>query len=282
LQRGKPKSMNKNKTIKIDIEAVLKSKAPNTYLPKFIINIFRRIVHEKDFNQLFKDNAGIKNLDFIEKSLQMFDITTSVYGKENLPPAGGKYIFVSNHPLGGLDGLTIGLMIGREYDGKVKLFTNDLLMFVEPLSELFIPVNKVGNQAKMYAETLQNFFDSDNHLITFPAGICSRKVKGKIVDLDWKKNFISKAIQHKRDIVPIYFEGRNSSFFYNLANIRKMLGIKLNIEMFFLADEMFKQKGKNFTIKIGKPIPWQTFNKSKSQTYWAQWVKEIVYKIGLT
>jgi 1-acyl-sn-glycerol-3-phosphate acyltransferase len=274
--------MDKEKTIKIDIESVLKSKAPNTKVPKFIINILRRIVHEKEFNQLFEDNAGIKNLDFIEKSLQMFDITTSITGKENLPPSGGKYIFVSNHPLGGLDGLAIGLMVGREYDGKVKLFTNDLLMFVEPLNELFIPINKVGNQAKAYAETLQNFFDSDDHLITFPAGICSRKMKGKIVDLEWKKNFISKSIQHKRDIVPIYFEGRNSSFFYNLANIRKMLGIKLNIEMLFLADEMFKQAGKHFTIKIGKPIPWQTFNKSKSQSYWALWVKEIVYKIGLT
>lgn len=274
--------MSQKEIIKIDVEKILKSKAPKTKVPKFIINILRRIVHEKEFNQLFEDNAGIKNLDFIEKSLQMFDITTSIYGKENLPPAGNKYIFASNHPLGGLDGLTIGLLIGREYAGKVKLFTNDLLMYVEPLNELFIPVNKVGNQAKTHAETLQNFFDSDDHLITFPAGMCSRKTKGKIVDMEWKKNFISKAIQHKRDIVPIYFEGRNSSFFYNLANIRKMLGIKLNIEMLFLADEMFKQAGKNFTIKIGKPIPWETFNKSKSQTQWAQWVKEIVYKIGLT
>jgi len=274
--------MSQNEVIKIDVEKVLKSKAPKTKVPKFIINILRRIVHEKEFNKLFEDNAEVKNLDFIEKSLEMFDITTSVTGKENLPPVGGKYIFASNHPLGGLDGLTIGLMIGREYGGKVKLYTNDLLMYVEPLNELFIPVNKVGNQAKMYAETLQNFFDSDDHLITFPAGMCSRKMNGKIVDLDWKKNFISKAIQNKRDIVPIYFEGRNSSFFYNLANIRKMLGIKLNIEMLFLADEMFKQKGKHFTIKIGKPIPWQTFNNSKTQTYWAQWVKDIVYKIGLT
>ena len=274
--------MSEKEVIKIDVEKVLKSKAPKTKVPKFIINILRRIVHEKEFNKLFEDNAEVKNLDFIEKSLQMFNITTSITGKENLPPADGKYIFASNHPLGGLDGMTIGLMIGREYEGKVKLYTNDLLMYVEPLSELFIPVNKVGNQAKTYVESLQNFFDSDDHLITFPAGMCSRKINGKIVDLDWKKNFITKAIQHKRDIVPIYFEGRNSSFFYNLSNIRKMLGIKLNIEMLFLADEMFKQKGKHFTIKIGKPIPWQTFNKSKSQTQWAQWMKEIVYKIGLT
>ena len=274
--------MSQNEVIKIDVEAVLKSKAPKTKVPRFIVNFLRRIVHEKQFNKLFEDNYGIKNLDFIEKSLEMFGITSSIKGKENLPPKGEKYIFASNHPLGGLDGLAIGLLIGREYDGKVKLFTNDLLMYVEPLKELFIPVNKVGSQGKSHAESFRNFFDSDDHLITFPAGMCSRKVNGKIVDLEWKKSFISKAIQHKRDIVPIYFEGRNSGFFYNLSKYRKFFGIKLNVEMLFLPDEMFKQKGNHFTIKIGKPIPWQMFDKTKSQTQWAQWVKEIVYKIGQT
>lgn len=274
--------MNKKDVIRIDVAKVLKNKAPKTKVPKFIINFLKKIVHEKDFNQLFEDNQGVKNLDFIEKSLEMFGVTTSITGKGNLPPKEGKYIFASNHPLGGLDGMMIGLMIGKEYDGKVKLFTNDLLMYVEPLREMFIPVNKVGSQAKTYAETLQNFFDSDNHLITFPAGMCSRKTKGKIVDMEWKKSFISKATQHQRDIVPIYFEGRNSRFFYNLAKLRKFLGIKLNVEMLFLADEMFKQKGNHFTIKIGKMIPWQTFDKSKTQMQWAQWVKDIVYKIGRT
>jgi putative hemolysin len=274
--------MSQNEVIKIDVEKVLESKAPKTKVPTFIVNFLRRIVHEKQFNKLFADNYGIKNLDFIEKSLEMFGITSSIKGKENLPPKGGKYIFASNHPLGGLDGLAIGLMIGREYDGKVKLFTNDLLMYVEPLNELFIPVNKVGSQGKNHVESFQNFFDSDDHLITFPAGMCSRRVNGKIIDLEWKKSFISKAIQYNRDIVPIYFEGRNSGFFYGLSNLRKFLGIKLNVEMLFLADEMFKQKGNHFTIKIGKPIPWQTFDKTKSLTQWAQWVKEIVYKIGQT
>ncbi len=274
--------MNHSEVTKIDVAKVLKTKAPKTRVPKLIINLLRRIVHEEQFNQLFEDNYGVKNLNFIEKSLEMFGITSSIKGKENLPPKSGNYIFASNHPLGGLDGLAIGLLIGREYDGKVKLFTNDLLMYVEPLNELFIPVNKVGSQGKSHAESFQNFFDSDNHLITFPAGMCSRKLNGKIVDLEWKKNFISKAIQYQRDIVPVYFEGRNSRFFYYLANLRKFLGIKLNIEMLFLPDEMFKQKGNHFIIKIGKTIPWQTFDKSKSQLQWAQWVKEIVYKIGRT
>lgn len=271
--------MSSEKAIKIDIAKVLKSKAPKTNIPKFIVNYLRRIIHEKDFNKLFKDNLNKKNLDFIEASLRLFNVTTSLSGKENLPPPTGKYIFASNHPLGGLDGLTIGLLLGKEYGGKVKLFTNDLLMNVEPLREMFIPVNKVGSQGKTNAETFENFFDSDHHLITFPAGMCSRKVNGKIVDLDWKKSFISKAIKHQRDVVPIYFEGHNSNFFYNLARIRKFFGIKINIEMLYLPNEMFKQKGNHFTIRIGKHIPWQTFDKSKSLVQWAQWVKEIVYKM---
>jgi putative hemolysin len=271
--------MSSEKVINLDIAKVVKSKAPKTKIPSFIINYLRRIVHEKEFNKLFKDNSEVKNLEFIEASLRLFNVTASLENKKDLPPASGKYIFASNHPLGGLDGLTLGLLLGREFEGKIKLFTNDLLMYVQPLHEMFIPVNKVGSQGKNNVETLKNFFESDNHLITFPAGMCSRKIKGKIVDLEWKKSFITKAIQYQRDIVPIYFEGQNSNFFYNLARIRKFLGIKVNIEMLYLADEMFKQHGNHFSISIGQPIPWQTFDKSKNQAQWAQWVKEIVYKM---
>jgi len=150
-------------------------------------------------------------------------------------------------------------------------------MNIEPLREMFIPVNKVGSQSKEHAEMMQKLYESDNHLLTYPAGICSRKIKGKIIDLEWKKNFITKAIEYQRDIVPIYFEGRNSNFFYNLANLRKFFRIKFNIEMMYLVDELYKQRGKHFTIRIGKPISWKTFDKSKTLLEWAEWVKDIVY-----
>jgi len=268
--------MTKNKIITIDIAKVVKKKAPNSRLPKFIINYLRRIVHEDELNKFFKDFPGARNLDFIEAALKFVDVSTSIEGKNNLPH-GGKYIFASNHPLGGLDGITIGYLLGKEYDGKIMFFSNDILMNLEPMHEMFVPVNKVGSQNKDNAESMQQLYESDNNLLTFPAGMCSRKVKGKITDLEWKKNFISKAIQYKRDVVPIYFEGRNSNFFYNLANLRKFLGIKVNIEMMYLVEEMFKQRGNHFSIRIGKPIPWQTFDKSKSHAKWAEWVKEIVY-----
>jgi len=270
--------MSTSENITIDIEKVLKSKAPNTRVPGFIINYLRKIVHEKELNDFFFKYPGVKNLEFIEAAFEYLDVSTSILGKENLPK-GGTYIFAGNHPLGGLDGITTGYLLGKEYDGKIRFFSNDILMNLEPLREMFIPVNKVGNQNKNHATMMQDLYESDNNLLTYPAGMCSRKVNGKIVDLEWKKNFVSKSIEYKRDVVPIYFEGRNSNFFYNLANLRKFFGIKFNIEMMYLVNELFKKRGNHFTIRIGKPIPWQTFDKSKTLTEWAQWVKEIVYSL---
>ena len=271
--------MRKPEAITIDIEKVLKSKAPNAHVPKFVVNYLRKIVHEKELNDFFKKYPGVKNLEFIEAAFDFIQVTTSIDGRENLPH-GGKYIFAGNHPLGGLDGITTGYLLGKEYDGKIRFFSNDILMNLIPLREMFVPVNKVGSQNKNHASMMQELYESDNNLLTYPAGMCSRKVKGKISDLEWKKNFITKAIEYQRDVIPIYFEGRNSNFFYNLANLRKFFHIKFNIEMMYLVDELFKKRGEHFTIKIGKPIPWQTFDKSKSYTEWAAWVKDIVYKMA--
>ncbi|MFZ4582451.1 MAG: 1-acyl-sn-glycerol-3-phosphate acyltransferase [Paludibacter sp.] len=271
--------MSSNNIIKIDVASVLKTRASKTKVPKFLVNYLRRIVHEDEFNQFFKENPDLKNLDFIEAAFNYLGIKLKVEGEENLPPKDGRYIFASNHPLGGLDGIATGYVIGKHYDGKVRFFSNDLMMFLTPMKEMFIPVNKFGNQAKGHAEMMQQLYESENNLVTYPAGMCSRKTKGEICDLEWKKNFITKAVEYKRDVIPVYFDGRNSNFFYNLANLRKFFGIKFNIEMMYLPDEMFKQKNKQFTIKIGKPIPWQTFDKSKSQAKWAEWVKNVVYKL---
>ena len=271
--------MSNDKIINLDVKKILQSKAPNFYVPSFIVNYLRKIIHEDEFNIFFKENPDLKNLEFIEAAFKYLDVTVSIEGRENLPPKDGRYIFASNHPLGGLDGIITGYLIGKEYDGKVRFFSNDIMMFLHPMREMFVPVNKTGAQSKGHAEMMQALYESDSHLVTFPAGLCSRKTGGRIEDLEWKKNFITKAIQYKRDVVPIYFEGRNSNFFYRLANARKFLGIKFNIEMLYLANEMFKQRGNHFTLIIGKPISWQHFDKSKSQSEWADYVKKLVYKM---
>lgn len=268
--------MEENKTFKIDVEHMLKTKAPNKKVPKFLVRYLKRIVHQDEFNEVLQATSHLKNVEFVEAALDELEITTTVEGKENLPPQDGRYIFVSNHPLGGLDGMIIGMLIGREYEKPVRYIANDLLMFLKPMEDMFVPVNKFGpSMTRENARIMNEVYASDDSVVTFPSGICARKVKGKVCELDWKKNFISKAIEHKRDVVPMFFVGENSRFFYNLAKIRKFFRIKFNIEMMYLADEMYKQKGNHFTLKIGEPIPWQTFDRSKTHAEWAEWVRAI-------
>jgi len=171
-------------------------------------------------------------------------------------------------------------VIGR-YRRDVKFLVNDILMNIGNLEPLFIPVNKLGAQGKGGIAAIERAYASQNALLVFPAGLVSRKQNdGRIADLEWKKSFINKAKKHHRDIVPVYIDGKNSKFFYNFASWRQKIGIKANIEMLYLADEMFSQKNKKAIIKIGKKIPYTYFNQSKSEKAWAEDVKQTVYRMS--
>lgn len=272
--------MTDNTLFLIDVDMILRTKAPKyyKYIPKFVISYLKKIVHQDELNVFLNESKDKLGVDFLEASLNFLDMKIEVKGIENIPKD-NLYTFVSNHPLGGQDGVALGYILGRNFDGKVKYLVNDLLMNLRGLAPLCIPINKTGKQAKDFPKLVEAGFESDNQLIMFPAGICSRRQKGIIQDLKWKKTFIVKSVQTQRDVVPVYFEGRNSDFFYNLANACKALNIKFNIAMLYLADEMFKNRHKTFTVTFGKPIPWQTFDKSKTPTEWAQYVKDIVYKL---
>lgn len=264
----------------IDIDKILREKAPkqSKYIPKFVISYLKRIIHQEELNVFLRDSKDRVGVDFLQACLDFLDAKIVVKGEENLPEE-GLCTLVSNHPLGGVDGVALGYVLGTFYKGKVKYMVNDLLMNLRGLAPLCIPINKTGKQAKDFPRMVEAGFASDDQLIMFPAGICSRRQEGVIRDLDWKKAFIVKSVESHRDVVPIHFEGRNSNFFYNLANLCKILGIKVNIAMLYLADEMLKNRHKTFTVTIGKPIPWQTFDKSKTPLQWAQYVKDIVYKL---
>ena len=264
----------------IDIDKVLREKAPKyyKYIPKFVVSYLKRIVHQEELNVFLRESKDKVGVDFLKACLEFLDANIVVKGEENLPTE-GLYTFVSNHPLGGQDGVALGYILGSFYNGKVKYMVNDLLMNLQGLAPLCIPINKTGKQAKDFPRMVEAGFASDDQLIMFPAGLCSRRQNGVIRDLDWKKTFIVKSVQTHRDVVPIHFEGRNSNFFYNLANVCKFLGIKINIAMLYLADEMLKNRHKTFTVTIGKPISWQTFDKSKTPAEWAAYVKDIVYKL---
>lgn len=272
-------SSQKKTAGKIDVAGVLKSKNPALAkaVPSFVINYLKRIVHQEDINDILRNHGHLKDAEFISAALGTLGIEYSVFGKENIPSS-GRYIFVSNHPLGGLDGLVFMNELSK-YFHDIKFPVNDILMNIENLSGIFIPVNKHGAQGKEAIRHLEEAYASDCQILYFPAGLCSRKKRGIIRDLVWHKSFISKAVQHNRDIVPAYFSGRNSSFFYNLANLRKLLGIKSNIEMLYLPDEMFSQKGKKISLAFGKPIPWQTFDHTKTPPEWAEWVKSKTYEL---
>jgi putative hemolysin len=263
----------------IDVEKVLFSKNPALAkaVPRFFINYLKRIIHQDDLNEFLTTYKHLHNVELIDAFLRRLEITYKVHGAENIPQQ-GRYIFVSNHPLGGLDGVVFIYEVAK-YFPDLKFPVNDILTYIENLSGIFLPVNKHGGQAKDAARRIEETYASDSQVLYFPAGLCSRKIKGVITDLDWHKSFIAKAVQHKRDVMPAFFSGRNSEFFYNLANLRKRLGLKANIEMLYLPDEMYRQKGKQIEIVFGKPIPWQTFDRSRSNPEWASWVKNECYKL---
>jgi 1-acyl-sn-glycerol-3-phosphate acyltransferase len=269
----------KTESQKIDVEKVLYSKNPalRKVMPGFIVNYLKRIVHQDELNVFLNKYGHLKDAELIEAGLSHFRIKYKVFGSEKLP-ASGRYIFVSNHPLGGLDGLVFIYELSKHYP-DIKFPVNDILTNIENLSGIFLPVNKHGTQGKEAAIKIEEAYSSECQILYFPAGLCSRKKRGVIKDLQWHKSFISKAIQHKRDIVPAFFSGRNSDFFYNLSNIRKFLGIKVNIEMLYLADEMFRQKDKEILLVFGETIPWTTFDKTRSALEWADWVKTKSYEL---
>lgn len=267
----------------IDIERILKSKmgAKSKWVPKPIVKWLKRIAHEDFVNTFLWDARDLKGTPWLEACLKYQGVTIQVEGAENLPAKEDpqRYTFVSNHPLGGIDGVAIGSIIGRQYDDQFRYLVNDLLMNLPGLAPLCIPINTTTKKSRSFPEIVEAGFKSDNHILMFPAGLCSRKRNGVIRDLTWRKTFISKSVEYKRDVVPIFFEGQNSDFFYRLSNISDRLIKKVNIAMLFLVDEMYKNNGKTFRIKIGKPIPWQTFDRSKSPVEWAEYVKNIVYSL---
>lgn len=267
----------------IDIDRILHDKMGDKakFVPSLLVRWLKHIVHEDEVNRYLWDSRNLSGTDWLEECVRYLDMKLNIVGMENLPDKndGRCYTFVSNHPLGGADGVALGAIIGRHYDSRFRYLVNDLLMNLPGLAPLCIPINKTGKQGRDFPLMVETGFSSDNHMLMFPAGLCSRRINGQIHDLPWTKTFITKSVETHRDVVPIHFGGQNSDFFYRLANLCKTLGIKFNIAMLFLVDEMYKNVHKEFRVAIGKPIPWQTFDKSKTPRQWAQYVQDIVYTL---
>ena len=272
-----------SKVFTIDIDEIVRGKAgaKARFVPRFVLSWLKRIIHQDEVNEFILSEGDKQGMPWLDDCMEYLGTTLNVKGLENLPDDsdGRLFTFVSNHPLGGPDGVALGHLLGHRYDGRIKYLVNDLLMNLHGLAPFFVPINKTGKQSRNFPRLVEAVFNSPNHIIMFPAGLCSRRINGQIHDLPWQKTFITKSVETQRDIVPIRFNGRNSDFFYRIANVGKRLGLKFNIAMLYLVDELYKNRGKTFDVTIGKPIPYSTFDKSRKPQEWAAYVEDIVYKL---
>lgn len=264
---------------RIDIREMFRKKNPGLAkkLPGFVYRYINRIMHIDEINEILDKHGNERGIDFARSMVEHFNVHETINGLENIPQ-NGRFIFASNHPLGGFDALLILCNIDRIL-GETKTLVNDVLMSIPQLSPIFVPLNKHGGHSKEVIKQIHEVYSSSGQILIFPSGFASRKIKGVIQDFEWKKHFIAKAIEYQRDVIPIHVSGQNSNFFYNLANFRVFFRLKWNLEMFFLPDEFFRQKNQSFTITFGKPIPYTQFDKSKTHDQWAAEVRDIVYKL---
>lgn len=258
----------------IDVDKILQSKMGDkaVRVPRFLVSWLKKTLHQDELNAFLWESRGTTGSAWLKDCLRFLRNEVRIIGEENLPPAEDprRYTFVCNHPLGGIDGVAIGSVIGGRYNDNFRYLVNDILMNLPGLAPLCIPINKTGRQGRDFPRMVEEGFASDHHIVVFPAGLCSRKINGEIHDLPWTKTFVTKSVQTRRDIVPMFFSGRNSERFYRIANLCKALRLKFNAAMLFLPDEMMRNRGKTFELHVGRPIPWQTFDGSRTPAQWAQ------------
>ena len=266
----------------IDIGAVLAEKAPRAarWIPRPLVEWLRRTIHEKEINHILAEYWTLPPQEFIRACFRVWKVDYSAQGLERLDPK-GRYLFVSNHPFGGMDGMMLADKLIDRF-GDARVVVNDLLMHVEPLRPLWLPVNKLGAQDAEYARRMEEAFFGDRPILTFPAGLCSRRIDGRITDTEWKVNFLKKAYASQRQIVPLFVEGRLSNFFYRFSRLRKALGVKFNIEMLWLPDEMFSQAGKHFRIVAGDPVPLAELQPLGSLREQVEYIREKTYFLEKT
>lgn len=276
--------MEKHDQLRIDLDAVLRARLGSKYrfIPRFAVRWLERTICQEQMNDFLERHGDKRDADFARALVyDELGITVDFKGLDNLPSTEQrKVLFVSNHPLGGLDGMVLIDFVQSRYGGRMGFVVNDLLNAVKPLEGVFLPINKHGKQSRKAAADIDAFFASDNPMVMFPAGMCSRlNSRGEIRDLEWQKMFVGKARQSGRMVIPVRFCAENSPFFYKFAKRRKRLGLKFNVEMIYLPGEIFRAKGSHFEVRFGKPLNLNDFDPSMKAAEVAQSIKEIVYSL---
>ncbi len=272
----------KKRPLEINIGEVLRQRLPrySRMIPRCVVRSLERTVCQDELNRLLRENFPRRGADFCRGVLDDLGVKVRFHNTGNLPPKEHKRVlFVSNHPLGGLDGMALIDFVRDYYGVEPRFIVNDLLTAIEPLSDTFIPVNKHGAQSRQAIEALDEAFASDVPLLMFPAGLVSRRgKKGVVADLEWQKMFVTKARRYARDIIPLHFYGENSSFFYKFAKFRRRLGLKFNIEMIYLPREVFRSRGKTFDVVVGEPVSHASLGDMSPRDK-AQQIRQQVYAL---
>lgn len=266
----------------IDVENLLKTNLPATYkvLPHFIVNYIKKIIRQDDLNDFIFRHRDVQGNDFVTEIIKDFNVNIKFAGIENIHQK-GNYVFASNHPLGGLDGVSL-LNVICHFFGEVKAIVNELLLYVDGLKPVVTGVNVFGKFKKSQIQEIDNLYKSDKNILVFPSGEVSRFHKGKIQDNQWQKSFLTKAIEYQRDIVPVYTDAQNSKLFYNIGRLRKIIGLKANLELFLLPSELYKFKGKEIKFYFGKPIPYSIFKKEQSMQFWVDYIRKSGEELNKT
>lgn len=263
----------------IDVEKLIASKNKKAlrWMPRFVLRYLKRIIHQKEINEFIIANKDKKNAEWCEAVVEYLNIDVSMKGLEKIPKT-GKIILTMNHPLGGMDAMILITALHGHRD-DLKFIVNDILMNLESMKDLFVGVDKHKKSKGNVREQMEQLFQSDDAVCIFPAGLVSRKSKGVVKDLVWKKTFVTYAKKYDRTVIPIYIDGKLSNFFYRLSNFRKFIGIKANIEMLYLSNELFKQRNSTLRFVVGDPIEKDFLNREVSDQQLAQEIKERVYEL---
>ena len=263
----------------LDVNEVLGPKLVKK-LPRFVINFFKRRIHQDEINDCIMKAEHYRGAGFFDEALKYVGITFRIRGEENLDHE-KKYLFAGNHPLGGPEALIIGSVFRRIYGDGFMVPANHLLANMKPLKEFFVPVRVFGaRQSRDLGTQIADMFNSDKQVLIFPAGLCARKIKGKVTEMPWKKMFITQSRRYQRDVVPMHISGFNSKRFFFFTKLSMFLKLKFNLGMIFLVDELFNKKGQEFVITFGKPVSYTTFDKSKTDIQWAAEMKDTVQKLS--
>lgn len=273
--------MTHKKTKHIDLDASIRGSKSDVLkkMPPFLVRWLEKLIRQDKMNEIlwrYHDSHGV---EFHHKVAAELNLKFEIEGIENLPEKGHCF-FVANHPFGILDGLTLTRIVLEKY-GDLRAIGNDAFMLVPNLRPYIAQVNVYGQTARQSVEALEAIYRSELPITHFPAGEVSRRYQGRIQDGPWQKSFITKAVSCQRNIVPFHFHGRNSLLFYSVNLLRRAIGLKLNLELALLPSEFFRKRNATVRVTIGKPIPWQEFDHSRTAVEWAQEVKRRVYELGV-